>query len=131
VKGIRLSQVTDGLSNTIFVGEQMAQCHDHLDGAWCHDNGYGNAHASTAIPINNMTTCYNSQAEATGKPGVTHPQCFTKSNWNFSWGFRSNHPGGAQFLLGDGSVRMVSQTVDHTTYQRLGGRADGNAVELP
>jgi prepilin-type N-terminal cleavage/methylation domain-containing protein/prepilin-type processing-associated H-X9-DG protein len=124
---IRLANVTDGLSNTIFVGEVLPECHDHLDGVWGF-NGMGNAHASTVVPINNYTTCFNSQAEATGKGGVTHPQCWQKNNWNFSWGFRSRHPNGANFLLGDGSVRFITQTVDHTTYQRLGGRADGNPV---
>jgi prepilin-type N-terminal cleavage/methylation domain-containing protein/prepilin-type processing-associated H-X9-DG protein len=126
-RGCKFAEVTDGLSNTIFVGEILPGCHDHTGGFWQY-NGMGNAHASTSVPINNMTTCFNSQAEATGKGGVTHPQCYNKSNWNFSWGFRSRHPGGAQFLLGDGSVRFLAQTVDHTTYQRLGGKADGNPL---
>jgi prepilin-type processing-associated H-X9-DG protein len=38
------------------------------------------------------------------------------------------HVGGAHFLLCDGSVRFISQNIDHTTYQMLGDRWDGNAV---
>jgi len=48
-----------------------------------------------------------------------------------SWGFKSEHPGGAQFAIGDGSVRFLSQTIDHWTYQYLGNRADGQPVQLP
>jgi len=38
-----------------------------------------------------------------------------------SWhGFASDHAGGAQFLLGDGSVRLIGENIDITTYRRLG-----------
>ena len=32
------------------------------------------------------------------------------------------------FVLCDGSVRFLPQNIDHTTYQMLGDRQDGNAV---
>jgi hypothetical protein len=31
--------------------------------------------------------------------------------------------------MGDGSTRMIQETIDHTTYQRLGGRGDGLAIQ--
>jgi hypothetical protein len=127
-KGCTFSMVSDGLSKTIFVGEILADCHDHREGLWSF-NGMGNAHASTVVPINTMTTCYDTQADATARR-VPNPQCFSKDNWNYSWGFRSKHPGGAQFLFGDGSTRILADTIDHTTYQRLGGRKDGAAINL-
>ena len=43
-------------------------------------------------------------------------------------GFKSLHPGGAMFVFCDGSVRFLPQNIDHTTYQMLGDRQDGNAV---
>ena len=49
-------------------------------------------------------------------------------NWHVTWGFKSNHPGGVSFALTDGSVRFVSETIDHRTYQYLGCRHDGQAV---
>jgi prepilin-type processing-associated H-X9-DG protein len=76
-----------------------------------------------------MTNCFDNQAAATAAR-VTNPQCFAKSNWNYSWGFRSRHPGGANFLMGDGSVRYLPETIDHTNYQRLGGRKDGASVDM-
>lgn len=117
---ISISNVTDGTSNVFFVGEILNQCHDHT-GGWWNYNGMGNAHASTSVPLNDFTTCPPSMK-------ASNPNCRNPNNWNYSWGFRSRHPGGAQFLLVDGSARFVSQTIDYRTYQRLGGRWDGNPV---
>ena len=49
-------------------------------------------------------------------------------NWAVTWGFKSNHPGGANFALVDGSVRFVSESIDHRTYQYLGCRHDGQPI---
>jgi prepilin-type processing-associated H-X9-DG protein len=114
---IGMRDVLDGTSNVFLVGEILPRCHDHGAG-WWHYNGMGNAHASTSAPLNEFTTC-----EGYKNPPV--PACTAMSNWNFSWGFKSNHPGGANFLLVDGSVQYLSQNVDYQTYQRLGGRQDG------
>lgn len=43
-------------------------------------------------------------------------------------GFSSDHTGGAQFLLGDGSVRFISENIDQTTYRNLGTINDGNVI---
>jgi prepilin-type N-terminal cleavage/methylation domain-containing protein/prepilin-type processing-associated H-X9-DG protein len=118
-KPIKLAHVTDGLSNTIFFGEVLSQCSAHIRAGWAVSND-GNGLVSTLIPIN-----YNS-CEENNSNGCRRP-----CNWNTELGFKSKHPGGAQFLLGDGSVRLITQNVDHWTYNYLGGRRDGNAVELP
>ena len=47
------------------------------------------------------------------------------------YSFGSQHPGGAQFLLGDGSVRFLGETIDTTLYERLGNIKDGNPVQVP
>jgi len=118
---IGMKDVTDGTANTLFVGEIRPNCSDHREGWWSR-NGGANAHASTSVPINDLTTCPNATT------GYNYPNCAAQSNWNLSWGFKSMHPGGAQFLLVDGSSRFVSQTIDYVTYQRVGGRHDGQTV---
>ena len=118
---IQFRDVTDGMSNTIFVGEILTRCVDH-NSNWWRQNGAGNAHAGTIVPINTMNTCDNSD---------TSLPCRAQDKWNYSWGFRSQHEGGAHFLFGDGAVSFVSENIDHRTYQFLGGRDDGNPVERP
>ncbi|SFH99685.1 DUF1559 family PulG-like putative transporter [Planctomicrobium piriforme] len=44
-------------------------------------------------------------------------------------GFGSYHAGGCFFLLADGRIRFVSQSIDHAVYQQLGNRADGTFVK--
>ena len=125
---IRIRDVVDGPSNTIFVGEILPACNDHREGWWSH-NGMGTAHASTVVPINTMDTCEFYKGPWTTCPAMatmTHGQ--RMQQWNYSWGFRSRHAGGAQFLLGDGSVRFISENIDHPTYQAVGGRNDGVTV---
>jgi prepilin-type N-terminal cleavage/methylation domain-containing protein/prepilin-type processing-associated H-X9-DG protein len=130
---IGINSVTDGTSNVIFVGEVLPGCNDHTS-HWWNSNGMGNAHASTVVPINDWTTC----EETWNEPSLASDQACgpraqgsvvrAQQNWNYSWGFRSRHTGGAHFLLVDGSVRFLSKNLDHQTYQRLGGRKDGRPV---
>ncbi len=120
---VNMANVQDGTSSTIFVGEILNRCTDHGSGWWNY-NGGGNAHASTVVPVNDMTTCPN-------EPNPTNPSCTAQNNWNYSWGFRSEHAGGAQFLFVDGSTHFISENIDHESYQRLGGRADGQTVAFP
>jgi prepilin-type processing-associated H-X9-DG protein len=40
-------------------------------------------------------------------------------------GFGSNHPGGANFALGDGSVRFIADSIDLSILQTLANRHDG------
>jgi prepilin-type N-terminal cleavage/methylation domain-containing protein len=110
----RFRDVTDGLSNTIFMGEIRAECSDHAQQGWACTN---NHFFSTTAPIN-FNTC----------PGSSGTGCNNASAWNASMGFKSRHVGGAQFLLGDGSVRFISENIDYMTYQRLGDRRDGQVV---
>ncbi len=120
-KGMR--DVTDGSSNVLFVGEVRPDCHSHPTYGWWFSNGMGNAHASTVTPINERTT-----SDKVPAAQISNPACTEKANYNYSWGFKSFHPGGVNFLFVDGSVHFLSETIDHITYQRLGGRRTGEPV---
>ena len=45
-----------------------------------------------------------------------------------SIGFNSYHTGGAHFLMGDGTVRFITENVDERTYVNLSRRSDGNTL---
>jgi prepilin-type processing-associated H-X9-DG protein len=45
--------------------------------------------------------------------------------------FRSQHPGGGNFAICDGSVRFQAQGIDYTLYQSLSTRNGGEVATLP
>ena len=47
----------------------------------------------------------------------------------FVGGFSSFHTGGANFLFGDGSVKLLSDVMDFGVYQQLGHRDDGKLLK--
>jgi prepilin-type processing-associated H-X9-DG protein len=42
--------------------------------------------------------------------------------------FGSAHPGGANFLMGDGSVRFIKESISQATYSALGTREGGEVI---
>jgi len=123
----RLRDLTDGTSNVIAMGEYRPRCGDHPQYfTWSHWNG---AWMATTAPIN-QNTC---GGEGLGKDDTTGgaEDCNHFRTWNMSMGFKSLHTGGAQFVLGDGSVHFIPATIDYMTYQRLGDRRDGQVVSIP
>jgi len=116
----KFGEVTDGLSNVIMMGEIRPNCSDHTVNGW----SYFNTFVATTAPINFPINCYGEAAKnPTGG-------CHEPHNWTTSNGFKSNHTGGAQFLMCDGSVQFLSENIDYATYQRLGDRRDGNPVSI-
>jgi prepilin-type N-terminal cleavage/methylation domain-containing protein/prepilin-type processing-associated H-X9-DG protein len=116
---IDMPSIKDGLSNTIAIGEHKIDQRDHIyNGSWTDFNG-GYAHASMIVPINTLSD---------GSDGT----CITRlDNWNVSWGFKSYHTGGANFLFGDGSVRFLPDSIDMRVYCLLGCRNDSQPVTAP
>ncbi|MDA1229954.1 MAG: DUF1559 domain-containing protein [Planctomycetota bacterium] len=119
--GASFGQIPDGTSNTILMGEVLStlECTDHGHyGAFTINNQW----FATTAPIN-YKTCQSGHGYIRA-PGV----CGDANSWPTARGFKSDHTGGAQFVLCDGSVRFISDNVDYATYQRLGSRLDGQVV---
>jgi prepilin-type processing-associated H-X9-DG protein len=128
---ITMAMVTDGLSNTIMLGEAVPKWNGFLTqhyfegnpalfGGWAAADG-GNNIASTIVPINYPTPVTDY---------CNPPQTYF-NNWNTTFSFKSNHLGGANFCFGDGSVHFISQSIEMRTYNLLGCRNDGQVASLP
>lgn len=110
---IRYRDIRDGLSTTIFVGEH--------GGDWL---GWA---SGTRATLRNMGGPINGGRIAPGtmtQPPVSGPglEIYVLA----VGGFSSSHTGGAYFLLGDGSVRLISESTSLNILQSLAHRADGN-----
>ncbi|MEZ6064405.1 MAG: DUF1559 domain-containing protein [Planctomycetaceae bacterium] len=116
---INIGDVVDGTSNVIYFGEIRPECSNHHDNGWFVSNN-GQGLTSTVNPVN-YDSC---RRDATAG-------CNAWCNWQTELGFRSLHPGGCQFVMGDAAVRFFSENIDYNSYQRLGGKADGQPVSLP
>jgi prepilin-type N-terminal cleavage/methylation domain-containing protein/prepilin-type processing-associated H-X9-DG protein len=117
---INLAMVTDGTSNTLMLGETLP-----AESAFRDTNNWAISHGSGTIKKINHRTDYLRADGCTAAPDRYY------LNHNVAEGFKSRHPGGANFAFVDGTVHFLSETIDHQTYQYLGCRNDGQAVSLP
>ena len=115
----RFADVTDGLANTIFVSEVP-------------DSG-GNAigHVSAGA---DRRVVFSGGADSNPPTEMSEFLIASENNDPINGGAEeaagSWHPGGAQFLMGDGSVQFLSENMDMRTYRALSTRAGGEVVTL-
>jgi len=98
---LTLASITDGTSQTFLVGERT-------------------------VALGYATWCGVLPGDACAPAGVLasaeYPPNLKQAH---AHNFSSQHPQGANFLLGDGSVRMISQTIDLNVFHALATRAGG------
>jgi prepilin-type N-terminal cleavage/methylation domain-containing protein/prepilin-type processing-associated H-X9-DG protein len=157
LKPLRVTDATDGLSNTACMsesvlgqgGEQVTTAAPPDPGTPQYVFGYLGYTGTPVNPTNCATTSFpmwNGYQRrgfmwASGEircvaynhyypPNTPNYDCVNNdpANGYVSTGFRaarSLHPGGVNLLLGDGSVRFVSNGVDPGTWRALGTRSGG------
>ncbi len=107
-----IASIVDGTSNTIAVGEaEFYESTDPSDGdfpIWVGANGDDDQSLFRMQTSDHVIN--NNDTDAAG----------------------SRHPGGANFLLADGSVHFISDNINFDpTFRDLGSRNDGRPVTLP
>jgi prepilin-type processing-associated H-X9-DG protein len=129
----KIGDIKDGTANTIAMGEILPHKGDHSWNGWMHFNSIWIA---TTAPINFPIVGigepgWNSSTNPQGLQNNNGEGCNGWRNWQTSQGFKSEHPGGAQFVFADGSTHFLPETIDYRNYQRLGDRRDGEVAEIP
>jgi prepilin-type N-terminal cleavage/methylation domain-containing protein len=123
---IRYRDIEDGASNTIFAGE-----HSDIDPlgwasgtrATLRNGGGGMVRGMVGGGFGAMPVTSRPQ------PAQTAPGNAAEQNADAALlvvgGFGSFHAGGGHFVLGDGSVRFISQAISSQLFQNLANRKDG------
>lgn len=117
----RIAAVRDGLSNTILFGEVRPDCSFPAFLGWA-STGNGCGSGNTLIPLN-YDSCNTAAL-------VSNTDCSIPFNLNpAGFGFKSRHPGGVSFLMGDGVVKFITEDIAYGTLQQLGAKADGELLQ--
>ncbi len=120
--------IHDGSSQTIFAGEKL---NDGLGQGWA--SGTRASLRNTGSAINRQSTpntvLTGQIVVPAAKGDVSTPADDPATRGQFVGGFSSRHPGGANFLFGDGSVRFLKNTISPSILILLGSRSDGEYID--
>lgn len=112
---VRYEDIEDGSSSTIFVGEAESNWNSSL--GWMSGTRATLRNTGARINIERDQRLANGQPRQGEDPDPA-----------IVGGFSSPHVGGGHFLIGDGSVRFLSENLDPEIFQYLGNRHDGELV---
>ncbi len=118
----KIRDITDGTSNTVAVAETVRSTWNGVSPTWGYAKWVGHGVDLTYSRGINFNRCCGWDSTPFARTPVL-------SNRLGDWStVGSNHTGGAQVVLADGSVRFISENIDATTRNRLAYIADGQPV---
>ena len=124
-----MKDITDGTGSTLVVGERVDRAPGGSDssvpwnpssGVWIGTNlaGYVNPEASFGCCV---------VRGSVWNGGSTH-YGINDFTYTSDRSFSSNHGGGAMFVMADGAVQFLDQSLDATIFKRLGNPKDGQVT---
>jgi prepilin-type N-terminal cleavage/methylation domain-containing protein/prepilin-type processing-associated H-X9-DG protein len=117
-RGFRVADITDGLSNTFFVGER---CTTMSLSTWA-----GIIPGAQVPSVRSPGDFSDASALVLGHCGPHLPNDSIVTDAD---AMSSAHTGGVQFLFGDGSVHMIANSIGQVVYDALATRAGGEVVD--
>ena len=127
----RFRDLTDGSSNTIFLGEHSSRLSDKtwvgvVPGAFTHPNFISPENGPDAAATLTLVHAGPSGGELdiTGFP-IIHPVNFPTFHVGQMF---SEHVGGGQVCMGDGSVRFISENINLLTWAELSSMGEGEVI---
>lgn len=122
-KSATFAGVRDGFSNTILTGELQRITFKTATGPFNANSGPVQSHDGWAIggSPTGFTTGYPFPTDSKENPLMNNGHFASPG---------SDHPGGANFGLADGSVRFIVITIDSNIFALLGSMADGVAIPI-
>jgi prepilin-type N-terminal cleavage/methylation domain-containing protein/prepilin-type processing-associated H-X9-DG protein len=112
------AECKDGLSSTLLLGETLTKCHPHR----AYVNSLMNV-ATTNLPPNSILPEFGRCGGPFGSNASEENYCQVRAA-----GFNSQHPGGVNVALADGSVQFINENIDYRTWNFLGDRADSQVI---
>jgi prepilin-type N-terminal cleavage/methylation domain-containing protein len=120
---VKPSDIPDGLSHTIALGEKYLEPDHYEDGK---EGGDDNSMFS-GDDYDIVRWVYNTNFQ--GDKIYYTPTMDTPGTGNARERFGSAHAGASLFALCDGSVRAINYEIDPETFRRLGNRKDGLLID--
>ncbi len=126
-KGCPLKDIRDGVSHTVAVGEMQRLNPKRGSIASISDLNVSSKTSNDGWAVGGMSTLFCTAVLGTGtdkgQPGGI--------NNNFFESGGSEHPNGANFAMGDGSTKFISEDIDSGVWFYMGARADGQIIQIP
>ena len=119
VTKLEIATMTDGSSNTFFLGETVEGHRSGQSNIWSNGNRFTSSLRAARTPL-------NFPLDPNGTDGLIFDGFVSGADGGrCNGGFASSHPGGANFGFGDGHVVFINEAIDLDTYGDLATRTGG------
>jgi hypothetical protein len=109
-KPVKIAKITDGTTKTLMIGEDVVEFNIRHSAAFFSNGSVCSCNAPLNYGLNQ------------------DPAVLAEQFWFDAQGFRSRHPGGAQFCLADGAVRFIAEDIDNVFFRTSCTRNGGESL---